>query len=59
MMHRINGIPINLRTLKDNELAMLVRLADERIAAADDDKEKLMGEAVRRSHNTIPLFPTT
>lgn len=56
MHHRINGIPVNLRELTQHELDALVRMAEERIEAADDDLEKLKGEQVRRSHYIASIF---
>lgn len=54
--HRINGCPINLRTLTEGELATLIEATADRIAAVQEELDSLVGERIRRGNNVIPLF---
>lgn len=56
MRHLINGVPVNLRELTNHELDALVKMAQRRIQAADDDLEKLQGEVIRRDRHDTPMF---
>lgn len=58
MKHRINGCPINLRGLTDAELSNLDRSTAERLERVQEELDSVRGEAVRRSTNVIPLFPS-
>lgn len=59
MKHRINGCPIDLRRLTDAELSSLDRSTAERLECVQEELDSVRGEAVRRSNNVIPLFPST
>lgn len=54
--HRINGCPINLRALSDDELADLMNGTADRLAQVREELDSLGGEQVRRSTNVIPLL---
>lgn len=55
LKHIINGCPVYLRGLSAQELDNLIIATELRIAAAEDDKEKLMGELIRRTDNVHQL----
>lgn len=55
MKHRINGCPINLRTLTDGELQQLIDTTTERLAQVSEELESVVGEYVRRSDNVHQL----
>lgn len=57
MKHIINGCPIHLRSLTDEELGNLINGTAERIARAQEELESLVGERVRRTPNVHSLRP--
>lgn len=56
MKHIINGCPINLRQLSDQELKNLMDSTADRLARVREELDSLGGEAVRRSPDVVPLF---
>lgn len=55
MKHIINGCPINLRTLSEEELATIVTGTLQRIERVQEELESLRGEQIRRSDNVHQL----
>lgn len=55
MRHIINGCPLNLRGLTDEELGNLVVMTNERLARVQDELESVVGEQIRRSDNVHQL----
>ena len=56
--HIINGCPINLRTLSEDDIRRLISEGADRFDRLQEEMDSLHGELVRRSHNVIPLFGT-
>lgn len=55
MKHIINGCPINLRGLSEQELANLVTVTRERLDRVQEDLDSVMGERIRRCDNVHQL----
>lgn len=55
MKHIINGCPVNLRTLTEEELANIRSSTQARIERAQEELESIIGEQVRRADNVIEL----
>lgn len=53
--HIINGCPVNLRTLTEEELANITATTLQRIERAQEELESLRGEQIRRSDNVHQL----
>jgi hypothetical protein len=50
MKHRINGCPIDLRSLSTQELDNLVAMTRERAERVQEELESVEGERLRRQH---------
>lgn len=57
MKHIINGCPINLRALSEDDINRLISEGADRLDRLQDEMDSLHGELVRRTNNVIPLFP--
>lgn len=55
MKHRINGCPINLRSLSTQELENLVVSTRERLAEVQGELQLVTQEHIRRSDNVYQL----
>lgn len=55
MKHIINGCPVNLRTLTEEELANITVSTQARIERAQEEMESIVGEQIRRASNVIKL----
>ncbi len=57
MKHIINGCPVNLRTLSEEELNNLVRMTQERLDRVQEELDSVRGERVRRDRG-LDIHPT-
>lgn len=51
MKHRINGCPIHLRSLPDDDLVRLIAENRDRSERLEEELDSLMGEHIRRTPN--------
>lgn len=55
--HIINGCPVHLRSLTDEELGVLINGTADRLARVNEELESLCGEKLRRQAG-IDIHPT-
>lgn len=55
MKHIINGCPVHLRGLSDEELENLQNMTADRMARCQEELDSLVGERIRRSDNVHQL----
>jgi hypothetical protein len=55
MKHLINGCPIDLRGLSEQELGSLIASTRERLERCQEELDSVIGEHIRRSDNVHQL----
>lgn len=54
MNHFIDGMYLDLRSLPDNQIAVLMTINRQRAARMDEEYESLGAELFRRGHTPLP-----
>lgn len=55
MKHIINGCPVNLRSLSNEQLDKLIDDVPDRLDRIQDEMDSLMGERIRRNNRHLKV----
>jgi hypothetical protein len=57
MKHIINGCPVNLRSLSNEQLDRLISAVPDRLDRIQDEMDSLQGERIRRNNRHLQVVP--
>lgn len=57
MKHIINGCPVNLRSLSNEQLDKLIAAVPDRLDRIQDEMDSLQGERIRRNNRHLRVVP--
>lgn len=58
MKHIINGCPVNLRSLSNEQLDKLIADIPDRLDRVQDEMDSLQGERIRRNNRHLSVVPS-